>query len=144
MQICPTVARQGSPLPLLHLALSPLLPISLHLLTPSLCLELSDSCLAQPCPCPDPHCIRQKHLLSLAPCCVVSATQGALSQEENLRPGSYCPAQAPALPFPILLLNTAALSPLPAHNLSSSLNHFILLDLGANFSLSWVSLLVSP
>lgn len=48
--------------------------------------------------------VSDKPLLSLAPCYAVSAPQGARAQEENPRPGSYYPAQAPALPGPVFQL----------------------------------------
>lgn len=112
--------------------MSPLFQISLQLLTPSLHPEFSDSCLAQPCARPDPHCIRQKHLLSLAPCCAVSASQGALAQEENPRPGLPC-TTLPCLSAVVISTEHCCPDPPSTHSLSSFLSPLLLLDLGANF-----------
>lgn len=112
--------------------MSPLFHISLQLLTSSLHPEFNDSCLAQPCARPDPHCIRQKHLLSLALCCAVSASQGALAQEENPRPGLPCTI-LPCLSAVVISTEHYCPDPPSTHSLSSFLSPLLLLDLGANF-----------
>lgn len=79
---------EAIPLVFSHLSPSLLLRSSLQLLTPSLCLKFSDSCLAQPfSACPGPHyCIKWKHLLSPAPCCFASTSPRALAWDKTTLP----------------------------------------------------------